>query len=1780
MSSHATPLQATSESKRSGPRSDSPQSPAHWRQPTLVDVLRQRATDTPDDLAFSFLIDGEQQIATLSFAQLDLRARRLAASMQARGLVEGQRVLIALDPGLDYIATLFGCFYAGAVATPVYPPDPYRLATTLERLQAIYRGADCSLVISSETILGGANSGMRQLAPAATVAVEELLSADGAEQDWLGPACDPQRLAVLQYTSGTTSTPRGVMIRFENLNHNLRAMESVIDVADAVAVQWLPPYHDMGLVGCVLLPVFAGRHSYLMSPVSFMQRPVRWLQAISRYQATTTASPNFGYELCLRKVSDDDLAGLDLSSWQVAVSGAEPVRASTIDRFSERLAPYGFRREAFCPAYGMAETTLMVSLSRHSQSPTVIEADTRSLEEGRVELVQCSPNPPLPGRGIQRVVGCGPLGMNVDARCVDPASPHNAGRETTGVGEIWVRGEGVAAGYWQDEAASTAAFDASLTSGEEGFLRTGDLGFLLDGELFVTGRRKELILLAGRNFFPHDIELAIQQAHVALKPDGGAAVAIEVENEERLVVFQEVLRPKRQDLTKLAEIAQQAVVTHTLNQPHAIVLLPVGEIPKTSSGKTRRAECRRAWLAGQLQVLHEWRPQAGTSTASLKTDEDSQPEDSQPPATPTEQWLAQIWSDTLDVTVISRGDNFFSLGGQSLQVVQMLSEVQQRTNAALPFKSLFEAPTLREFANQIDSVPNEATSPSAPRRATPADRQAQRPLTRPQQRFWLMERFGMAGGANVPLALRLTGKVNRERLQTALDQLVSRHDALRVAITETDGVARQQITDASRLPLAELPPPSAPVSDPLAWALNRPWVWRPFDLSTAPIARAAVVSLSDEEHLLLLVLHHAVADGASFATLVDDLNHLYQGQQPPPVAGGLADYLVNYEELPYGQRATDYWRERLAGLPPAIDLPFDRPATPATLEDVATADWPITPPLVQQIASTATQRGATSFMFYLAAWQTVLARYTSDERFAVGVAVAGRDNPAWRRTVGCFINTLPLVCESPAGEAPFDQLLASVRDQTLSDLDHAWLPWEGIVAAANPPRVAGRMPLAQCFFLYDDQGPLVGKFPPRSGTKPTDPLAIADAATDYRGLGGYDLTLVVETSGTAPRLRLIYDQRMISRTAAERMLASLAKVLSTVSSAPTTNVAALPIPTAEERKSAIVTGPRRPLAADADPLAMFLAQAASSPAAVAISCGDQRISYQQLADSSQRVAASLAKQGVAAGDRVGLLTDRCIEAVAALLGVWRAGAAYVPLDPSYPPARLAHMANDAGLACLIVDKPCQLALPSDCQTLSLRSLVDTVSEPTVAAETPAVERTNDSLAYVIYTSGSTGKPKGVMISRRAMANLLLSFANQVDFKPGNSLLASTTLSFDISVLEIFLPLVTGGQVVLADSCVAQEPSRLVSLIRQAQPTHLQGTPSTFRMLLDQGWRPAAGQVVLCGGEPLPIDVVRQLREATDKIWNVYGPTETTVWSTTNRIDNPDEANVIGTPIENTIAVVLGRDQTPVPIGVRGELAIGGVGLAAGYWRQQQRTTERFVELPEITAERLYLTGDVVRLRDDGRLEFHGRNDHQVKVRGHRIELREVEAALAAHELIEQVAAVVQADRQGLASLVAYFQPTGCEQLAPNELRSWLLGTLPEYMVPSTFVPLAELPRTDNGKLDRGQLATRVGATVARCRSITPPRTPIERQLGEWWCELLRLEEVSVDDSFFEIGGHSLMAMQVMVRVREELGVELPLRKMYQQPTIAAWAERILASQLEAIDNDEAERLLALLDKNF
>ncbi|NPC83083.1 amino acid adenylation domain-containing protein, partial [Pyxidicoccus fallax] len=1723
---------------------------------TLLELLEERAALRSDAPLFHFVEDTDGDESTLPYSGLLQRARSIGACLQ-QFTQPGERAVLLYPPGLEYVSGFFGCLASGVVAVPAYPPDPSRLERTLPRLRAIIQDCQASVVLTTSFILSMAEllfESAPDLRALRWVATDELPA--GSASAWQRPSLRPDSLAFLQYTSGSTGTPKGVMLSHANLLHNLELIHGAFGMhPGSTGVIWLPPYHDMGLIGGILGTLYGGFSTSLLSPLTFLRRPLRWLEVLSRTQGTISGGPNFAFDLCVRKTTEAERAALDLSHWEVAFCGAEPIRPETLERFAQAFAPSGFRREAFYPCYGLAEGTLIVSGGEVKALPVQQSVDVNRLREGRAEPT------PHGQPHSQTLVGCGHSLREQEVRVVHPETlvPCAPGE----VGEVWVKGPSVALGYWGRPEDTARDFQARTLDGAGPFLRTGDQGFLQGQELFITGRIKDLIIVRGRNHHPQDIELTAEHSSAALRPGCGAAFSVEVEGEERLVLVYEV--DPRQQPAAVEEVAraisQQVATAHELRL-HALTLIAPGSLPKTSSGKIQRRASRAAFLSGELQEVASWREQQADLAGPLPAS--STPRTAEPEAVPEtpeamEDWLRIRLARRLNMAprAVERDEPLTRYGIDSLAAVELTYEVEQGLGVALPLHVLLSGPTLAELAWRLAGARRDATGPM-PR----ASREQPLPLSFAQQRLWFLDELEPGNPLyNIPAAVRLRGTLDVAALERTFAELVRRHESLRTTVHSEQGVASQLIHPEGHVPLARVDlsalPPQQREAEVLRLAYEE--VLRPFELTRGPLLRTTLVRLSDSEHVLVLCMHHIVSDGWSMGVLVREVAALYaafsQGRPSPlpelPVQ--YADYAVwqrgwlQGEEL---ERQLTWWKQQLAGAPAHLELPTDKPRPP--VRDRRGASVPVHVPAAtwEALKALAQREDVTPFMLLLAAFQVLLHRHSGQEDISVGSPIAGRSRPETQDLIGFFVNTLVLRTRLE-GNPSFRELLRQVRETTLGAFAHQDVPFEKLVEQLRPERDLGRSPLFQVMLVLQPD-PLPGLSLPG--------LTLESVELESR-TSRFDLNLALSESAQGLAGSLEYPTDLFESATMVRLVGHLHQLLQGVLAHPEQRIAELPLLSETERQQVLVewNDTRAPLAVDTCIHHLFEAQVARTPDAPAIGFEDAWLTYRELEERSNQLAWHLRSLGVGPEVRVGLCAERSLELVVGLFAILKAGGAYVPLDPSYPRQRLEWMLEDARPAVLLAQPALLTRLP-ETPGATVVALNDEAlrGQPTRA---PAPLATPDSLAYVIFTSGSTGRPKGAMNAHRAVVNRLLWMQQAYGLSGQDVVLQKTPYSFDVSVWEFFWPLMTGARLVLARPGGHQEPDYLVRLIAEQRVTTLHFVPSMLQVFLEEPEleRCASLQRVVCSGEALSAELAQRCLQRLPGVGlhNLYGPTEAAVDVTAYPcvLEDSHRTVPIGRPIANTSIRILDAHLRPVPVGVPGELFIGGVQVGRGYLARPELTAERFIPDPFSSepGARLYRTGDKARWLADGHIEYLGRLDFQVKVRGLRIELGEIEAALEQHPQVRQAVVVVREDATGDKRLVAYVvPPSGAQPPSTPEVRDFLKAKLPEYMVPSAFVPLEALPLNSSGKLDRKALPAPDLSRSELRPAYVAPRNDVEQRLCDIWAQVLGLKQVGIHDNFFELGGDSIISLQVVARARQA-GLSLSVRQLFQHQTVAQLA---------------------------
>ncbi|MEC5216191.1 amino acid adenylation domain-containing protein [Actimicrobium sp. GrIS 1.19] len=1287
-------------------------------------------------------------------------------------------------------------------------------------------------------------------------------------------------------------------------------------------------------------------------------------------------------------------------------------------------------------------------------------------------------------------------------------------------GELWIGGAGVAVGYLNQPALTAERFIADPFSDLPGarLYKSGDRArWRSDGLLEHLGRNDFQIKVRGFRIEPGEIEAALA-AHPALA-ESLVIAREDVPGDVRLVAYV-VARAEPPDEAALCQHLAATLPAYMV--PQHFIALP--RLPLLPNGKIDRAALPRPGLAKPAAQAVRMTPQ-----------------------TPLEHQLLALMEQVLNLPGIDVRGNFFALGGHSLLASDLAARIGAALNTRIPLRAIFDAPTVQQLAAWIEQRGKTGISARWAIHRRTERRTA--PLSLMQQRLWFLEQIEPDRAIhNTPSAHRLSGKFDEAAFRRAFAEMVRRQDILRTGIEVIDEVVMQVIQPDLTYaiePIEDLRGIAADERERVLREKLQELADAPLPLTEMPLFRVKLFRTGDDEHVFYFGPHHIIWDGWSFDILSKEMAALYQACRtngpitlPEPVLS-YGDFSAWQRESMQGDEVRDqveHWKRALANLPDALDLPTDYPR-PALLSGQSAVAWlQLAPATLAAAREMARDHGTTLFVSMLAAYVLLVHKITRQSDIVVGMPVRGRQTEEVENVMGMFVNALPLrIAVNPDGD--FAELLCTVRDAVIDAFKFPDVPIEQLVRDLKTPRDRSRSPIFQTMFSFQDA---------QSRALQWGDLAYDMIHLRQPGLAE-DITLWFIERPQGVTGCLCYNTDLISATSADLIRDRYGYLFQCAMAAPQTPIWKIALSQSEQAQLAAWNATSRPYPDTLRVDALIAQQVAVGPQRGAVRCGARTLQYGQLDQRANQLARLLRERGIGRGQLVGLCLERGVDMLVAQLGILKSGAAYVPLDPSYPTERLAWMVADANLAALVTEARHAdlLALPRARTILLDDDAALLAAQPdTTPAEDERAARADD-VAYVIYTSGSTGKPKGVQVPHRAVVNFLTSMREQPGIASTDRLVAVTTLSFDIAVLELLLPLTVGAEVELASRDQALDPQALATLLDDSRATMMQATPSSWRMLLDTGWQAPAGFKALIGGEALATDLAARLLACGVELWNMYGPTETTIWSTCWRVDSVANGIRIGRPIANTVIRILDEHGQPCPIGTPGELWIGGAGVAVGYLNQPALTAERFIADPfsDLPGARLYKSGDRARWRSDGLLEHLGRNDFQIKVRGFRIEPGEIEAALAAHPALAESLVIAREDVPGDVRLVAYVV---ARAEPPDEaaLRQHLAATLPAYMVPQHFIALPRLPLLPNGKIDRAALPRPgLASTDTAARSAAElPLTATEKRLAAIWSELLQTSDIQLKDNFFDLGGHSLLAMQAILAMETQTGKRLNPRR--------------------------------------
>jgi len=1504
-------------------------------------------------------------------------------------------------------------------------------------------------------------------------------------------------LAYVIYTSGSTGSPKGVMITHGNLTNYLLGLNHELEInADDLYL------HTASIAFSssrrqLLLPLSQGA-GVVVATSDQRKDPLALFQMIkARAVSVMDAVPSF-WRNCtaiIDGLSENERHELLDNHLRLMLSASEPLLSEI---------PRKWMTEFNHPAhhvhmFGQTETAGIVALFHLSRNFA----------------------------GETHVPVGNPI-ANTDIYVLNENQQPCAIEEA---GELYIGGAGVGRGYLNRSQLTAEKF---IERDGVRLYRTGDWARVsANGEIKFAGRRDQQVKLRGFRIELGEIEAALSQ-HPSVREC--VVVVRETSNgagDKKLFAYF-VPQNDGASISELRAFLNARVPDYSV--PSAFVKME--QLPISANGKVDRLRL----------------PEPEISRAGVSADFVA-------PQNPIEIRLAQIWSEVLSVDVVGSDDNFFELGGHSLLAAQIAARVRRQFTFEAPISALFECPTIRLLAERISSGGDNAIL----RSIDAAGHSGSAPLSFNQQQFWLLDQSSVNRASyNVTTALKIAGALDAAKLQKAIDAIVARHEILRTNVVTSDGSPTQVI--ASTMPvtirlsdLSQLATTELEFERARAHEAEASYV---FDLAEGALLRARLLRFSATDHELIITLHHIVCDGWSIGVLLRELTYLYlhgidrAGLPPLPIQ--YSDFAVWQRRWLAGEtidRQLNYWKQELADAPTVLDLPTDyqRPATQSFKGGRVFAQLPAD--LTASLKLLSRNENATLFMTLLATFQALLFRYTGQEDVVVGSPVAGRTMFETENLIGAFVNTLVLRGDL-SGHPTFREVLARVRQTVMGSFCHQDVPFEKLVEELNPERKANRSPLFQVMFAFQNMPePQLAV----NGVK-FAPINVENNAAKF------DLTLEVQEAPDGISVSFEYARDLFAAETIERMLAHYQNVLVAIVSDPAQRVDELQLLSDEEQHQLLVEWNDHGVETSPQTCVhnLFEAQVARTPNAIAAEFKGERFTYAELNARANQLANYLRACGVGSETLVGVSVPRSLEMLVAILGVLKAGGGYVPLDPKYPCERLQFMISDAGLAMVITKRELAADFADGTTLLCIDSDWELIAS--YDDENPTANAAPNNIAYVIYTSGSTGNPKGVAIEHRSLANFTNAATAAYEIKPEDRVLQFASLSFDLSAEEIYPALTHGATVVLRTDDMISSPRDFLRCSDEWRISVLDLPTAYWHELSDalatQDLKlPETLRLVIIGGEKASPDRVGAWhKHVGDKVRlvNTYGPTETTVAVTICDLKSDQRIATgiipIGRPMANTSVYVLDQALQPVPIGVAGELHIGGPGVARGYLNRPDLTAEKFIRNPFRTdpEDRLYKTGDVVRYCADGNLEFLGRADNQIKIRGFRVELEEIEKALRRHEAVRDCLVIFREDLD--ARLIAYVV-TGGAALAAGELRNFLKGKLPSYMVPATFEMIEALPLMPSGKIDRRALPEPTSADQAG-ETFVAPSSPLEELLASAWREILRVKNVSVHDNFFDLGGHSLLAIKLFAEIEKSFGKHLPLATLFQAPTLRELARML------------------------
>ena len=1714
-------------------------------------------------------IGGECDEVYISYKKLYEKSLEVLYNLQAKGIERGSELVFQIENNYGFVLCFWACILGGIIPVPVTVGNNEEHRQKLLRILDILNNPFLLTDNKGSKVLKKLSEDGLSQEKIAKVEQKMILLEDLMESKGSGVVYNSSRedIAFIQFSSGSTGDPKGVVLTHHNLLTNIDAIISGMAVtSEESSLSWMPLTHDMGLIGFHLSPMAAGVNQYIMLTSLFIRHPVLWLKKANEHRINHLSSPNFGFKYFLEFYKPEIAEDWDLSCVRLIINGAEPISVDLCKRFLDKMKDHGLKSNVMFNVFGMAEASLAVTFPPLNEEIASIKLEREFLFVGdSIKEVNdsCHTN----------WVEFADLGYPVKGCSVRICDDEGVVLGENKVGNIEIQGENVTSGYYNNPEATLNAIRA------DGWLSTGDLGFVKNGRLIVTGRAKDVIFVNGQNYYAHDIERVCEQVEGI---ELGRVVACGVFNtasqKDDIIIL--VLFKKK--LTHFVELAV-SLKNHIYSKMRLEVahIIPVKDIPKTTSGKIQRYKMAERYEKGEYDLaIKELEVLLYEQQALKVTDA---------PEGATEEELARICQEVLHINAIGRNDNIFEQGGDSLKATILASKIHKHFGKEINLEDVYSYQTIRELAEFIDrSEKREYISIPTVKMNTYYT------VSPAQKRVYALDKIEGAGTSyNIPAAMMIEGALDVQRVEEVFKAIINRHETLRTSFEVIDGQPVQRVHEQvdfsmEMLYIDELEDSEQNIKRKID-ELARKFI-RPFDLSKAPLIRVGLIRVSDMKHVLMVDMHHIISDGTSMGIMVKEFDSLFRGVQLQELSVQYKDYAQwKQDSLMKGslKEAEEYWLSKFSGEIHVLSMPLDFQRNAVRSFEGDRIRFGIDKHLKHRLKKLAASRGVSLYTLLLAAYNVLLSKYSGQDDIIVGSPVAGRNHPDLENLIGMFVNTVPLR-SFPTADKTFSYFAEEVGKEALKAFENQDYQLDWLLEKLNIKRDMSRNPLFDTMFVLQNME--IPEFT-MDGLKFTD-YEITNRAAKF------DITLEALEKQDGIQFSLEYCPALFKTETMERFASHFENILKQVVENPEIEIASMELMTKEEKNQIVLhfNDTKCKYPREKTLSRVFEEQVERTPDNVAVIFENEKLTYSELNRRANSLARVLREHGVKGDSIVAIMLERSIEMMVGILAVLKAGGAYLPISPDYPDERVRFMLEDSGANILLTKSNVDLTkssvpltkdnvvLAKDNEILargntndigledgendpSGLTVLDLDDEVLYTGESSNLDEiiTSKNLAYVIYTSGSTGKPKGAMIEHYSVINRINWMHKKYPIGEQDVILQKTPYTFDVSVWELFWWFFAGAKVCFLIPGGEKDPGAITEGIEKNKVTTMHFVPSMLNMFLEYMEDEknlnsiSSLRQVFASGEALGTKQVQRFNNQAGqkfgtKLINLYGPTEATV--DVSYYDCPSTGEIelvpIGKPIDNIKLYIVDKNNNLQLVGIPGELCIAGDGLARGYLNRPELTKEKFVPNPfddedNLThLNRMYRTGDLARWLPDGNIEYLGRLDHQVKIRGFRIELGEIEEELLKHESIKEVVVTARKDKEGSSYLCAYL--VSDRELTPAELREHLTKNLPEYMVPSYFVRLDKMPLSPNGKADRKALPEPAGNMKTGVEYV-PPRNETESKMARVWENVLEVPKVGINDDFFELGGDSIKAIQVISMLSRE-GIELEVKDILVYRTIS------------------------------